>query len=139
MEIHVNYLAVILAAIASMLVGFLWYGPVFGKTWMKLKGLTKESLKAEQKKLGLYYGISFLLAMLMAFVLSHIIAFSHHFYGYPWIQTGLTSAFWVWLGFVMPVQATAAIFSHKKWSLFGIDTGYQFVTLMIMGLLLGSF
>lgn len=44
----------------------------------------------------------------------------------------------MWLGFVMPVQVTTTIFSDKKnWKLFAIDTGYQLVSLLGMGLVLG--
>lgn len=140
MQVTVNYWGLLLAAIASMIVGFLWYSPLlFGKVWMRLKGFSLDSLQSEQQRMGLYYGLSFLLTLVMGFVLSHIITFSNNFYGYPMIQTGLITAFWVWLGFVMPVQATATIFGEKKWALFAIDTGYQFVSLLIMGLLLGSF
>ncbi len=139
MQVSVNYLGVLLAAIGSMLVGFLWHSPLlFGKIWMKLKGFTSESLKEKQQKMGISYALTFLLTLVMSFVLSHIITFSNNFYGYSIIQTSLTTAFWVWLGFVMPVQATATIFEEKKWGLFAIDTGYQLTSLLIMGLILGA-
>jgi hypothetical protein len=32
----VNFLAILAAAVANLLLGFLWYGPLFGKPWMKL-------------------------------------------------------------------------------------------------------
>lgn len=60
-----------------------------------------------------------------------------NFYHYPAVQTGLTSAFWMWFGFVMPVQTTTPIFGDKKWQLLGIDTGYQLVSLLGMGLVIG--
>lgn len=44
MEANVNYLAVVVAAVASMAVGFLWYGVLFRKQWMSLMGLTTESI-----------------------------------------------------------------------------------------------
>lgn len=138
MNIEVNYLTVLAAAVVSMGVGFLWYSPLlFGKTWAKLKGYTSESLKAEQKKMGPYYGLSFLVALVTAYVLTHVIALSQNFYGYTPMMTGLTSAFWSWLGFVMPVQATGTIFGDKKWNLLFIDTGYQLVSLLGMGLVIG--
>lgn len=138
MDITVNYLAVLIAAVASMALGFLWYSPmVLGKPWMKLKGLSAESMKANQKKMGKYYALSFVLALIMAYVLTHVMAFSMNFYHYSPIQTGLTSAFWIWFGFVMPVQATATIFGNKNWQLLAIDSGYQLVSLLAMGLVLG--
>jgi hypothetical protein len=138
MNIEVNYLVVLVAAIVSMAVGFLWYSPaILGKPWMKLKGYTPDSLKAAQKEMGKLYGLSFVVALVTAYVLSHIMALSEAFYGYPKLQTGLTSAFWVWLGFMMPVQITATIFGDKKWQLFGIDTGFQLVSILAMGIVIG--
>jgi len=44
--VEINYLAVLVAAIASMALGFLWYGPLFGNQWKKLMGFTDKSMKA---------------------------------------------------------------------------------------------
>ena len=138
MNIEVNFLAVVVAGVVSMALGFLWYSPmVLGKQWIKEKGLNQEKLKAEQKKMGPLYGLSFLIALITAYVLSHIMALSRNFYGYDPIPTGLITAFWVWLGFVMPVQTTATIFGDKNWKLLGIDTGYQSASLLSMGLIIG--
>ena len=137
MDISVNYVAILAAAVASMAVGFLWYGPILGKQWIKLKGYTKESLEKEKSKMGPYYGASFVIALLTAYVLTHIMTLSQNFYGYPPVQTGLTSAFFVWLGFVFPTQATGTIFGDKNMKLLAIDTGHQLTSLLIMGLVIG--
>lgn len=138
--VEVNYLAVLLAAVAAMVVGFVWYGPMlFAKQWMKLAGHTKESLEKEKANMGKTYTISFVLALVSAYVLSHVMTFSESFFGYPSLVAGVTSAFWMWLGFVMPVQATDVLFGSKKLALFGINTGYQLVSLLAMGVVLGLF
>ncbi|TSC69907.1 MAG: hypothetical protein CEO12_671 [Parcubacteria group bacterium Gr01-1014_46] len=137
MTVQVNYLAVLLAAIVSMGIGFLWYSPmVLGKQWMKEKGLTAEKLKSAQKEMGVLYGVSFVLALVMAYILSHVMVFSLNFYHMSELSTGLMSAFWMWLGFVMPTQASATIFGGKNWKLLGIDTGFQLVSLLAMGTVL---
>jgi len=38
---HINWLAVVAAAASTFVIGGLWYGPVFGKTWMRLTGIAK--------------------------------------------------------------------------------------------------
>ncbi len=137
MNVQVNYVAVLIAAVASMAVGFAWYSKaLFGKQWMKLKGYTAESLKKAQKEMGKLYGLSFVLALITAYVLFHIMTFSKHYYGYSNLVTGLSSAFWVWVGFVMPVQLTDQIFGDKNWKLFYINTGYQLASLLLMGVVL---
>lgn len=137
MGVEVNYLAVFLAAVVSIILGFLWYSPfVLGKPWMKEKGFTEESLKKAQKEMGKLYGVSFVISLITAYVLFHIMTMSTAFFHYSALQTGLMSGFFVWLGFMMPVQLTAAIFGNKNWRLFGIDTGYQLVSILGMGIVI---
>ena len=57
MNIEVNYIAIVIAAVAAMAIGFLWYSPmILGKQWMQLKGLTENSLKScSLAKLNRYF------------------------------------------------------------------------------------
>ncbi len=138
MNVEVNYTAVLLAGVASMIIGFLWYSPMlFGKKWMTLMGLTKEKMEDAKAEMGKTYGISFVLALVTAYVLSHVMTLSENFYQYSPMQTGLISAFWMWLGFIMPVQTTEVLFGGKKWELFAINTSYQLASLLAMGVVLG--
>ena len=138
MNIGVNFAAVLVASLDAMGLGFLWYSPIIlGKAWMKEHGFTAESLKKAQKEMGKLYGLSFVISLITAYVLLHVMKLSQNFFHYSMLQTGLTSAFWMWLGFMMPVQMSATIFSEKKnWKLFGIDTGYQLVSVVAMGIVL---
>lgn len=137
MNVEVNYLGVLLAGVASMVVGFLWYSPMLlGKPWMKLMGYTEEGLKKAQKEMGKLYGLSFVISLITAYVLSHVMTLSENFFHYSRLSTGVITAFWMWLGFVMPVQMTGTIFGDKKWKLFKINTGFQLVSLVLMGIVL---
>jgi hypothetical protein len=137
MEVAVNYVAVLLAAVASMLVGFAWYSPaLFGKPWMKLMGYTQESLKKAQKQMGSLYAISFVLSLVSAYVLSHVMVLSENYFHYDTFSTGINTAFWMWVGFVMPVQLTGEIFGGKKWMLFVINSGYQLASMLLMAIVL---
>lgn len=133
-----SFVAVLIAGVLSMVVGFVWYSPgVLGKPWMKLMGYTEASLKKKQAEMGKWYAVSFVLALLTAYILSHVMTFAENFYGYARLSTGITSAIWMWLGFVMPVQMTEVIFGGKSLKLLGINTGYQLVSLLVMGVVLG--
>lgn len=137
MNIEVNYIAVLFAAVASMVLGFLWYSPMlFAKPWMKLMGYTADSMKKAQKEMGKLYALSFVVALITGYVLSHVMTLSMNFFHYDKLSTGLITAFWMWIGFMMPVQLTDAIFGSKKWKLFAINTGYQLVSLIVMALVL---
>ncbi|MEK7185836.1 MAG: DUF1761 domain-containing protein [Patescibacteria group bacterium] len=136
--IEVNYLAIVIAGIVSMALGFIWYHPiVLGKPWMKEKGFTPESLKKSQKEMGKFYGVSFVVSLITAYVLAHVIVMSENYFHNAMLMTGLMTAFWSWLGFMMPVQLNGTIFGDKNFKLFGIDTGYQLVSILAMGAVLG--
>lgn len=136
MNIEVNYVAVLIAAAASMAVGFVWYSPVlFAKQWIKLTG--NDMKPANNAEMAKTYGLTFVLALVTAYVLFHIFTLSMSFFNYSNLTTGLTSAFWIWLGFIMPVQAGDVLFNKQKWQLFGINTGYRLVSLLVMGVVIG--
>ena len=61
--ISVNYLAIVAGAVFSMILGFVWYGPIFGKKWMEIVGVDPKDLEARkqmQKSAGPLYGVQFL-------------------------------------------------------------------------------
>lgn len=137
MNVEVNYIAVLLAGVASMVVGFLWYSQMlFGNQWIKLMGWNKQSMEKGKADMQMTYVVSFVLSLVTAYVLTHVMAMSSNFFNYAPLQTGLMSAFWMWLGFVMPVQVTGELYTGKNWNLFGINTGYQLVSLLVMGVVL---
>ncbi|HUQ85287.1 MAG TPA: DUF1761 domain-containing protein [Candidatus Limnocylindrales bacterium] len=136
--IEVNYLVVLVAAIVSMAVGFVWYMFLFGKPWSKLMGKTRESMEKEKANIGKSYSISFMLSLVAAYILYHVMVMSEAYFGNPMVMTGLMTAFWSWLGFIMPTQATDVLFGGKKsWKLFYINTGYQLAALLAMGATIG--
>lgn len=125
-----NILAIVLASIISMGLGFLWYSPMlFGNQWIKLMGYTKESMEKAKKEMGKAYAISFVGALVMAYVLSKFVTGSV-------LMDGILTGFWMWLGFVAPVQMTEVLFGGKKWNLYYINTGYQLASLLAMSAVL---
>ncbi|MBP9716785.1 MAG: DUF1761 domain-containing protein [Candidatus Levybacteria bacterium] len=138
MNIEVNYLALILAVVVSMVIGLAYYmNPIIGKPWMKLMGYSKDDVKPTGVVMAKMYGTSAVLALITAFVLSHVMTMSIAYFNYSPVATGVISAFWMWLGFIMPVQATDVLFSKKPVKLFAINTGYQLLSLIGMGVVIG--
>lgn len=99
-------------------------------------GIGKEDVKMKNEEMAKLYGTSFVLALVTAFVLSHVMAMSENYFHYPMLTTGLMTGFYMWLGFVMPVQATDVLFSKKPIKLFGINTIYQLLSLLVMGVVI---
>jgi len=132
----VNLWAVLVAAVATMVLGFLWYSPaLFARPWMLAMGYDpddKSRIKEMQKSAGKSYGISFVASLVTAFVLGKIIDITT-------VDTavyGMKVAFAVWLGFVTTVQLTAKLFGNQPTKLYLINTGYQLVCYLAMGAIL---
>jgi hypothetical protein len=134
----VNLWAVLAAAVASMIIGFVWYSPIlFAKPWMLAMGYDPEDkarIAEMQKTAGPKYGISFLASLLTAFVLGK---FMLHF-GISTYFYGAKVGFEVWIAFVLTVQLTDKLFSNRPLKLFLINTGYQFVCYLVMGAIVGK-
>ena len=71
---EVNLLAVLVAGIVPMFVGALWYGPLFGKRWLQLMETTAEEIQEKGINPLKTYGVSFLLALVTAFILAQLFA-----------------------------------------------------------------
>jgi hypothetical protein len=138
--VDVNFLAILGAAVASMVVGFIWYGPLFGKPWSKLMGwgeMTPEKMKEMQKKATPGYIASFVGALVMAYVLTHIYTYASIYTQTYGVTGGLMAAFWCWLGFVAPVTLGAVLWDNKPLTLWYINGGYYLVLLLAMGAIVG--
>ena len=137
MEVEVDWLGIVVAAAAVMVISSLWYSKmVFGKTWQKLVGLKDSDM---QKGAGMAIAKAAVLSLLTAYVLSHLIYLSYSFYDLSWVQTGLTTAFWVWLGFVFTWQMMNGAFEQRPNKLVLINVSNQLVNLLVMGAILGYF
>ena len=131
--VGINFWAVLVAAVATMILGFLWYSPIlFARPWMRLMGIDpddKAKLAEMQKGAGRLYALSFVASIVSALVLAKIIDIS----SINSIPYGMKFGFFVWLGFVATVQLTGALFSKQPTKLFLINTGYQLVCYVVMG------
>lgn len=135
--IETNWLAVFVSGIAAMVIGYIWYGPLFGKPWMKLVGRTKEEIEKESKEMWKTYGMMFVAALVTSYVLDFTIRMGEVIMPRS-AMSGVMAAFWVWLGFIAAVKLSDVIFNKKPWKLYGIEVGYYFAFLLVAGVILGA-
>ena len=132
----VNLWAVLVAAIATMVVGFLWYSPfLFARPWMLAMGYdpdNKAKLDEMRKSAGKSYALSFVASLVAAFVLGKIIDVAT----VDSALYGMKIGFAVWLGFVTTVQLTAKLFGNQPTKLYLINPGYQLVCYLVKGAIL---
>ena len=143
MEIPINYLAVLVSALAAIILGALWYGPLFGKAWMKEAGLTADDVqraktdpKAKSAMMRSYVFMA-VGALVMAYVFAHSLVFASYYLEMTGVGSGLTAAFWNWLGFIAPVTLAPMLWEGKSAKYWVITGGYYLVSLGIMGVILG--
>jgi hypothetical protein len=124
---NLNWIAILVAAAAGFVVGGIWYGPLFGKAWMKERGLTEEGLK--QGNMALIYGTTFVLSVVSALFLGHLLG---HF-GDMSARSTMMISVGIALGFVVPALGINYLFSRVSLKLFAIDAGYWIAFYAAMG------
>ena len=132
MDVAINYLSVLVAAASIMGVGALWYGPVFGKHWMQMKGYTPESVRSMKISARKAMALAALGALITAFVLALLVRLLN--------PIGFGGAFMmallVWVGFVVPLKANDVLFEDGEVKLFLFHIAQNFVAMLIAALIL---
>lgn len=126
----INWLAVLVSAVSTFLLGGLWYGPLLGRAWMSASGITEE--QARQGNMTRVFGVSFALQLLAAVVLAMFIGgestatfglFAGACVGVAWVATGLGVIY---------------LFEQRPLGHWAVNAGYHVVSYTIMGLILGA-
>ena len=127
----INWFAILGATIVGFAVGFLWYGPLFGKAWMKTVGMTEED--AQQGNMLKIFGISFVCQFIMAYCLAMFFG-----NGLGAVEGGLYGFLtgFAWVALALTVNS---LYEQKPWQYMVINGGYWTVTFTLMGLILGVF
>lgn len=138
MEFQINYLAVAVATIATFIVGFIWYTPLFGKAWAIEMGfdMNRKPTSGEMTK-GL------VLNLIGNFFLAYVFAHNNEAWSFvPGMEEmspgGViaSAAVFTWLGFFVPQDLSKVGWGGKSWKLFFIDTGYHLVMLFVAATIL---
>jgi len=124
----INLVAVLVAALASFVLGWLWYGPFFGKAWMKLSGVTPDPKKSMAASLVIYYIATAVMAYVLAVFMVNFIVLE--------MTTALNLAFWVWLGFFATSTIGIVLWENKKFNLYLLNNAYHLLSLLLMAAVL---
>jgi hypothetical protein len=127
---NVNWFAVAASAVANMVVGALWYGPLLGRPWMDELGFTMEDV--EGSEMGQAYLIAAVNSVLMAFVMANVVAWA----GATGVGGGLLVGLMMWLGFTGFTFAANHAFEGRSLRLWAINALVYLVGLLIMGVIL---
>ena len=133
--VTVDPLGILLAVVAGMVWGMLWYGPLFGKKWQALVGKKDAELKMSPKDLG----FAIVLAGLTATGLNSVLQFAADVSQLEPILNIFISAGMIAFTFILPSLANEVVWEGRDPKLIGLNWAYQFSTLVVMGAVLAFF
>lgn len=138
--VPINETAVVAAAAANFVLGFLWYGPLFGKQWMSLMQIPAEKIReAKAKGMGamkMQFALAAIGSLIMSYVLAHALVFASSYFGVTGPSAGIMAGFWNWLGFIAPVTLGSVLWEGRPWALWVLNNAYWLLSLCVMGVIL---
>jgi hypothetical protein len=156
----INWIAVFCSALVPLVVGFVWYGPLFGKAWLKASGLTEEQLKGAN--MAVIFGLTFVFSLMLSLAVMPIVIHQIHVYslfapdpglqdgsseagkmvqdvlakagdGYLTFKHGAFHGLMAGLFLAFPLIAINGLFERRSWKYIFIHTGYWALTLTLIG------
>lgn len=152
---NINFLALLLASLSSLVIGFIWYNPkVLGNIWMKEAGMTEEKMKGSN--MIVIFAMSVFYAFLISFLLQVLVIHQYGAFGmiggdetkalpsynafmadyetaFRTFKHGALHGFMTGLFFALPVIGTNSLYERRSWKYVLIAGGYWIVTCTIMG------
>lgn len=152
---EINFLALFVAALSTLVVGFIWYNPkVFGTIWMKEAGMTEEKMKGAN--MVLIFGLSIVYAFMISFIIQVLTIHQYGAFGmiggnletakpsyeafmndygtaYRTFKHGAFHGFITGLFLIFPLTATNALYERRSFKYVLVSSGFWMVCFMIMG------
>lgn len=135
--VGINYWAVLVCGVLSMILGAIWYNPkVVGGAWMRSMGWTPEHHEKLMKQFnpGASYGLMFLGSLVMALVMSQLVVWM----SITTAAMGAGLGAILWLGSIATCQLGVKLFEQRPWAYFLTTTGYYLIQLALFGAILAS-
>ena len=129
--LEINILAVLAATVAHQIIGTVWYGVLFGKLWMRARGVRQEDLGAGAAQAIV---VSTVAALVMALALAVLLTVPERVD----LATGLTIGAIAGVGFVATTTVINGVYENRSWTLIVLYAAYEIVALAVMGAILGA-
>ncbi len=122
---HLNYAAVVVAAVIQCVIGVLWYGVFFKKSWRARVGF-----KEGEKPKGAVFALvcSFVANFLLSFALANVLLVTKHAF-----MAGFSIGIVCWLGFMAPPLFAQHIHERRSANLFAINAAYWLIAMAVSG------
>ncbi len=139
--LEINWLSQPLAATAALVIGAIWYGPLFQKAWMKNGNISMESIKNGYHP-AVLYSLAWILAFVSSIGLKLFVVDIHKAFDsvsdYPFWHGAYHGTTIAILFGAIPVLITNALFNQRNWKFILINVGYWLLTFAVMGGIIGA-
>jgi hypothetical protein len=133
----INWLAVLVCVVVSMISGSLWYNPkTFFPAWWK--GIGKEGEPGMQDNMGMTWGLTILSSLVQAIFMAVFVSILGSAMGGVSLATGLQAGFYLWLGLVAPTNLVNKLFAGHGLKIWAIEAGNHLVNFLLFGAILGA-
>ncbi|GAA1467275.1 DUF1761 domain-containing protein [Microbacterium thalassium] len=132
---EINYWAVILATLSTMIVGTIWYTPkVFGTKWAQLAGV-------DMNRSGATAVIPIVVTVFVSFISAWVLAgattIAWHFYEGSYLWAAVLTGIILWAGFTAARFITHDAFEGRPTNLTVINIAHELVTVVVMAIIIG--
>ena len=136
MGVEINWIAVLLAAISTMVVGSIWYGPLFGKAWAKLAKVKKDPNITGVRVFLMYFG-AFIGSAVTATVLAIFTVIVANYFAGDFLKSALWTGLILWAGFTAARIHMHDLFEGRRKKLTLLNMTHELVTIEVMALIIG--
>lgn len=136
MGVEINWVAVLLATVSTMVVGSIWYGPLLGKAWARLAKVKKDPNFTASKAVVLYAG-AFLVSFVSAVVLAIFTTIVADHFDTSFLWSALWTGLILWAGFTAARITMHDSFEGRRKKLTLLNVTHELVTIEVMALIIG--
>ena len=133
MDFDINFLAVLLAAVAHQVLGFLWYGVLFKKTWLQAMGKSEADAEMNQGP-DATMAIGALWSLVSALGIALLLTLTDE----PTVGDGIAVGAVCGIAFATASLFFIGMYEQRKSILSAMSSGYQTVGFVIMGAIIGA-
>jgi len=127
----INWWALLVATLVKFVLGFVWFGLLFGKKWQALTGVTEEAMKSGMAK-------AIVADLVTTFIMAWVLVHAVHYAGASTWALGAAVGFFNWLGFIGAPTFAASFYEKRPLTLWLLNNAYQLVGLVVMGAILAA-
>jgi hypothetical protein len=133
----VNWLAVVVCVVVSMISGSIWYNPkTFFPTWWKVVGKTEQP---GMENMGMTWALTLLSSFVQVVAMSFMVdAMGSLMSGGVSAATGAMTGFMLWSGFIAPTYLVNKLFAGHGLKIWAIEIGNHLVNFILFGAILGA-